>query len=160
MRRKGIDKRSMRVIYGSIMIISIICLIFAVIIQVQKLDSASLDNICYTISPDSKCDVVQNSVYAKTFGIDNPFYGMAGFSVLAILSLLQLKRDDILRKATIMIGSIIAGIVAIWFLYVQKFILNAYCIFCVVVDVLSLILLGLAIYMVIDILNKKKRSRR
>jgi uncharacterized membrane protein len=59
-------------------------------------------------------------------------------------------------KYLILTGSIIAGLTAIWFLYLQILVINRYCIFCLMVDILSLILLGIAICLLYNTALKHK----
>lgn len=112
--------------------------------------------ICSAITGSNGCEVVQTSRYGKTLGIDNPVYGIIGFAILGIFAsmlmygTIQTINNNIIKimKYLTATGGIIAGMTAIIFLYLQEFVLHKYCIFCVVVDILSLILLGIAIYII------------
>ena len=92
------------------------------------------------------CNIVTKSQYAYTFGIKNSIYGSFIFAFLSILTFLHIKNPHKIKKATIHTGTIIGAIIAIYFLYLQQFVLNAYCKYCILVDV-SLVI-GLIIILV------------
>ena len=147
-----------RKLYLLILVISFIAFIFSIIILAEKTSYApAVNNFCSALSPQSRCEAVQKSVYGKTFGIDNPYFGIVGFIILMILSFKEfLNKNKVsnvrnIRNFFIISGSIIAGFVALWFVYVQKFLLNIFCILCVVVDVSSLILMIIAIILCISV---------
>lgn len=145
-----------RIIYAVFIVISIICFGLSVTIEVEKLNNpASLSNICVAISSGSQCNKVQNSAYGKSFGLDNAFYGMIGFTIMLILSVLQFRADNKLRRILVLLGSFIAGVMAIWFLYIQMYILKSYCVFCVIVDCLSILMLALAIFLSLYYLRRR-----
>jgi uncharacterized membrane protein len=145
-----------------VLILSIICLILSVVIQIEKgYHTDNTPTMCSAITGANGCQIVQTSKYSSTFGIDNPIYGMIGFTlmiILTILSIYSIKSTSKLVKFEyikymLLFGGIMASIIAVWFLYIQAFILHKYCIFCVIVDILSLIMLILLIYI---FLNKKR----
>jgi uncharacterized membrane protein len=138
-------------IYVTILIISLICIALSITIQLEKRQySQNQAGICSAITGSNGCEAVQTSEYASAFGIDNPIYGMAGFSILAILSSIYLWKRIASLKHIIMTGNIIAGLAAIWFLYLQFSVLHKYCIFCLMVDTLSLILLVISMYILFE----------
>src|SRR3989339_409862 len=123
----------MKKIYLLIVALSLIALVLSIIILIQKTtESKEINDFCSAIGSNSKCSTVQQSKYGKIFGIDNPWFGIIGFSVL--------------------------GLLALWFLYLQTFVLKAYCIFCVIVDILSLVILFTTIYMIFKEHNKKLKK--
>lgn len=153
------NKNNHKNIYIMFAALSVIAIIFSIIILVQKTSTdTAVNNICSAISPSSQCEVVQNSKYGKILGIDNPWYGIIGFSILAVLAVMQYYSDNKYRRYLIAIGSLIAGMLALWFLYLQRFVLQAYCIFCIFVDIISIIMLGLAVYILFT--NNIKRKNR
>jgi len=91
------------------------------------------------------CALVQNSVYAYTFGIKNSLYGVGIFSVLLLLALLQIFKHSGKMERFLKSSLIVGSAVAVYFLFLQIFILHAYCKYCIVVD-LSVILALLVIY--------------
>jgi uncharacterized membrane protein len=145
-------------IYKIIAIISLICLILAIIIYLEKTQySLHHNNICSAITGTNGCEVVQTSSYGKILGIDNPIYGIVGFLVLGIFSLILIRKDNKILRSLIIAGGIIAGTMALVFLYIQAYILHTYCLFCVIVDILSLVVLGLTTYIIIKIIKHKHK---
>ncbi|MGV8141694.1 MAG: vitamin K epoxide reductase family protein [Candidatus Woesearchaeota archaeon] len=133
--------------YMAIVIISIICIALSITIQIEKKNySANQEGICSAITGSNGCEAVQTSEYASTFGVDNPIFGIIGFMLLSALSAAYILWNNNLIKYAILAGSIIASSVALWFLYLQRFVLHKYCIFCIFVDILSLVILGISIY--------------
>jgi len=92
------------------------------------------------------CATVQTSIYANTFGISNPLYGVVVFTILAILFALLLVsvwNHDLaatLRRAkggfdfvlSLLLGA--GALFSLWLLFVQFFLLHATCIFCLWTD--------------------------
>jgi len=135
---------------------SLLAIILSVTIYLEKVtNNATVNNICSALSSRSQCQTVQSSVYARIFGIDNPVYGMIGFTALMILAWMYYRTGDVTAKHLTITGSIISGILAVWFLYLQTFVIGAYCVFCVVVDTLSVIMMGLSIYILILSIKRK-----
>jgi len=144
-------------VYLTILIISIVCVALSITIQTEKKQySSNQESICSAITGSNGCETVQTSKYASIFGIDNPIFGIIGFSLLVIFSSISMTTSIKPLKYLILTGSIIAGLTAIWFLYLQILVINRYCIFCLMVDILSLILLGIAICLLYNTALKHK----
>ena len=109
----------------------LLILLLAALISSAILSFKPLSEIC---NIEGGCDLVQNSIYAETFGIKNSVYGVAVFSLLSMISLFQIfkptKRKTDFLKFSLFFGSAIA----IYFLILQIFVLKAYCKYCLVVD--------------------------
>ena len=97
------------------------------------------------ICPVGGCHSVQSSVYGRILGIQNIMYGMLGFGVLFLLAAMQRIERNTLRDAVLIAGCTLAGLMALWFISVQVFILHEYCAFCLLVDGISIILLVLGV---------------
>lgn len=148
--------KNLRPIYWIITIISLICLIFSIVIYLEKTQySVNHNNICSAITGTNGCEVVQTSSYGKTFGIDNPIYGIIGFFALGLFSTILIWKHNLWLKWLTVAGGIMSSIVAIIFIYLQAFVIHAYCLFCMIVDTLSLVLLGLVIYIIIRTFKHK-----
>jgi len=92
------------------------------------------------------CDVVHSSSYNYTFGIKNSYYGVFIFLFLSLLIYSQIKKPTNTKRNIIHIAIILGTIVASSFLYIQQFVLNAYCEYCVVIDVCMLLSLLVIIF--------------
>jgi uncharacterized membrane protein len=154
--RLNIPKRALHII----IILSIIALISSSLLLIKKNSASYGEEFCSIAGGD--CDIVGQSKYAYIFGIDNAWFGVLGFLALIIMSMLSLARYfSRVLNGLILAGCMIAGVVAISFLYIQHFILYSYCIYCIIVDIASIILLIVAVY----VISKKpkravKRSRQ
>jgi len=92
------------------------------------------------------CGVVHTSSYNYTFGIKNSYYGVFIFLFLSLLIYSQIKKPDNIKRNIIHLAIIFGTIVATAFLYIQQFVLNAYCEYCVIVDVCMLLSLLVIIF--------------
>lgn len=92
------------------------------------------------------CDIVQTSSYAKTLGIKNSIYGTFIFLILIYLTFLEIQNHDKIRKDLIHYSVIMGSAIAVYFLYIQTFILNAWCKYCLVVDFSLIVALILIIF--------------
>ena|SRR3989338_4805678 len=89
------------------------------------------------------CDLVQTSKYAETLGIKNSIFGIFAFAILLVMTYLETKKPSRKKRSIIRLGIIIGAVIALYFLYLQLFILKSFCTYCLVVDislVLSLII--------------------
>lgn len=93
------------------------------------------------------CYQVQTSEYEKTLGIKNSHIGLVAFSILLILTYLHKKKPNEQTRRLILAGLITGSAIAIYFLYIQFFVLNAICRYCMVTDIGTLLALGIMIFM-------------
>lgn len=89
------------------------------------------------------CYVVQTSEYEKTLGVNNSYFGLIAFSILLILTFSHIKTPKKYKKQMILLGIIGGALFAIYFLYLQFFVINALCKYCMVVDISALLSLGI-----------------
>jgi uncharacterized membrane protein len=83
---------------------------------------------------ESSCAVVQNSAYAHTLGLKNSLYGVVIFSLLLIITLIQIVKPTKIKKKIIKSSLMAGSLIAIYFLFIQIFILHSYCKYCLIVD--------------------------
>jgi len=93
----------------------------------------------------TSCYEVQTSKYEETFGIKNAHIGLLVFPILAILTFMHMKNPSKYKKKIIALGLIGGTIFAIYFLYLQLFILNAMCKYCLVIDIGMILGLGVIV---------------
>lgn len=129
----------------AILILSIIGVIFSVLILILHQNNAALHGIC-TIDGSDSCLIVQESAYSRIFAVDNAYFGIAGFLALTLLSFISLIKRHWLVTYAIIIGCILSGLFALWFLFAQIFLIKAFCIYCLVVDTASLCLLTITLF--------------
>ncbi|MBM3228272.1 hypothetical protein FJZ20_00055 [Candidatus Pacearchaeota archaeon] len=93
----------------------------------------------------TSCNIVHSSEYNYFLGIQNSYYGIVIFSILSLLIYLQIKKPEKIKKNLIHLAIIFGSLFALYFLYLQHFVLNAYCDYCLIVDFSMLISLGIII---------------
>ncbi len=67
-------------------------------------------------------------------GINNGYFGMLIFGFLALVTFSHIKNPRKRKKAIIHAGLVIGSVVSLYFLYLQQFVFNAYCKYCLVID--------------------------
>jgi len=97
------------------------------------------------------CNAVQTSSYSKTLGVENSYFGIAIFFIMSVLTYSHIYKPKKNKEVLINVGVFIGAMIALYFLYLQQFVLHAYCKYCMVVDV------GMVIcFIVINIPTKDK----
>ena len=110
----------------------IILLVFIIgLLSSLALSLESLKEIC---SPEKGCNSVQNSQYALTFGIKNSNYGILIFSLLIIITVMHMYNPTKNKRKIINLSIVLGALIALYFIYLQKFVLKSYCKYCIVVD--------------------------
>ncbi len=124
---------------------SLILVIFLLSILASGiLTFVSVEEACGGVQ--TTCYAVQTSQYETTLGIKNAHIGLFAFSIMAILIFLHIKKPSKNKKQLITIGIIGATIFALYFLYLQFFVLDALCKYCMVIDIGMIINLGMMIF--------------
>jgi len=110
----------------------IFLLIFAIsLISSIILTSNASTGVC-TIG--GSCDTVNNSPYGHLFGIKNSVYGIFIFSFMIALTLFHMNRPTKQTRILIHFAVILGSLIAIYFLYMQFFIIRVFCTYCLIVD--------------------------
>lgn len=77
-----------------------------------------------------KCDLVTTSTYSFVFNIPVPYLGLLYYIVLFIGAFLFLEnKKHILRFLTLLSG--LGVLASIYFTYIQGWVLNAWCLYCI-----------------------------
>ncbi|HLA22984.1 MAG TPA: vitamin K epoxide reductase family protein [Candidatus Nanoarchaeia archaeon] len=91
------------------------------------------------------CYIVKNSTYnSLLFGIPNEYLGLIFFSVMTLTALSHMYKPRKIKENAITGGVLISFLFALYSLYLQEFIIGAYCRYCTLMDisiVLSLLVL-------------------
>ncbi|MFA5349529.1 MAG: vitamin K epoxide reductase family protein [Candidatus Paceibacterota bacterium] len=128
----------------ALMILATIASIILTFIPLQKACGAS-----------EGCSIVNTSQYETTLGIKNAHIGLIAFPILAILTILELRKSHRYQKRLITLGMLLGSAFAIYFLYIQFFVLKALCKYCLVVDIGVILSLGLILFFEEKIEGKK-----
>ena len=120
-----------------------ICLVFSTILAFTP-----TEKICS--EKTSSCSIVQNSDYKKTLGINNSYFGIIVFTALILLTVSNKIKPTKNKNKTITILVAASSIAAIYFIFLQAFIIKAFCKYCMVVDTGTI----LALAIILTIKNK------
>jgi len=83
----------------------------------------------------SGCSIVQNSQYKKTLGINNSYFGIIAFTILITITISHMQNPKRYKKIFLTSLTIISALVAIYFIYLQIFVIKAFCTYCMIVDI-------------------------
>jgi len=125
--------------YKILLIIFIISLISSIIILSTVYGNSSF------CEPNGGCNSVQNSKYGYLFGISNSIYGIFIFLILSMITFSQIKKPTKNKQLLIKYAVTIGFIIAIYFIFLQIFILKALCRYCLVIDLSMIIAFFLVI---------------
>ncbi len=134
---KGIVKQMKNKILLIIFIISLISSIILI--------SVNNGNTFCGVGQKSDCNAVQNSKYAYLFGISNSLYGVIIFSLLSLTTISQIIRPKKNKQLLIDASAISGFIIALYFIYLQSFVIKEFCKYCMVIDVAMIIAFFLVI---------------
>ncbi len=88
------------------------------------------------------CDAVVRSKYGKTFGVENTIPGMIYYAVVFAYGLL-LNRNVFIAMPVyyFIVGISVASVLfSLYLVYVQKFILKKWCIYCIISTIASILI--------------------
>ncbi len=110
--------------------------IFLLIFLVSLISSIILSTNGTTgvCKPGAGCDLVNNSSYGSTLGIKNSVYGIFIFSFMVLVTLFHITKPNKHTRMVIHTATIIGSLIAIYFLYLQIFIIKYFCEFCLLID--------------------------
>ena len=95
---------------------------------------------------NGSCTIVQTSKYETTFGIKTAHIGLIAFPILALIAIFELKKKRKYQRKLLNLGIVVGSAFALYFLYLQFFILKAICKYCLVADIATLISLGIILF--------------
>lgn len=121
--------------YNIILVLFLLSLAASLILAFEK------DSV---ICKGTDCETVKNSKYAFAFGVKNSHLGVIIFALTSLLIYSYIKKPTKNKKLIISLSIIIGSLIVLFFLYIQAFVLKAYCSSCLVIDfsmLLSLLIL-------------------
>ncbi len=92
----------------------------------------------------SGCETVQNSGYENMVGVNNGYIGIIAFFLLLVLTISHIKYPRKYKSTFIFLGITLGTLVALYFIYLQVFVIKAICTYCMIIDlgmVISLLLI-------------------
>lgn len=118
--------------YYIILIIFLISLIGSIILSIVPVEKACGSN-------QTGCYQVQTSNYEKIFGIKNSHLGLIAFGILSLITFCHIRKPQKIKKNLITLGIVTSLIFSLYFIYLQIFVLKAFCKYCMTVDIGSII---------------------
>lgn len=91
----------------------------------------------------SGCDTVSQSPYSVMFGVPLSAWGVLFYLGTGFLALIALTAKNTLASKLIPLATTLGFLSSCYFIYIQKFKIGAFCIYCIVSAVISTILFGL-----------------
>jgi len=116
--------------YKIILFLVLIAIIFSSILAFSEIPL-----ICGT---NDGCTAVQSSSYSTFLGIKNSLIGVFAFIIIGAIIYSHIKNPKKIKKTIINLGIIIGGIIAIYFIYLQLFVIKEICKYCLVVDIATI----------------------
>lgn len=101
------------------------------------------------------CNEVLQSPYAQIFGYPVALYGLIFYFSIFILSFLYLDRGNKYVFTVLTFLPALGFLFTLWFLYLQAFVIKAYCFYCLISAGLSTILFALALWASVQIARNK-----
>jgi len=123
--------------YKILLVLFIIALVGSILLAFDKTGNGCENN---------GCENIESSEYSSLFGIQNHYYGIVIFAFMIFITLSYIKKPRMYKKYIINLGVIVGAVIAIYFLYIQQFVLNVFCKYCLVVDISMLLAFILVIF--------------
>ena len=123
-------------LFRFVKILSIIGAVLAVYLLWQQFFRPAF-RPCY-VNSFINCDAVISGSVAKTFGLPTPLYGLIGYTVIFVAS--------ILRKKKLLLGMAAFGLLfCLWIAYQELFLLHVICPICITCQLIMITVFNLAI---------------
>lgn len=101
------------------------------------------NQICLT---GGDCAEVQNSQYSQLFGIKLTNLGIIAFVLLLGLYILYIKKTNLYLEKLFLIASVLGGLMALYFIYIQFVLIGKICSNCMIIDSFAIIISILSLY--------------
>lgn len=86
------------------------------------------------------CDTVASSPYSNMFGIPLSLYGVTFYLLIGGCALLYLDTKKIFFGRLLLPLTALGFLLSLYFIYVQKFLIGAFCVYCIISAIVSTIL--------------------
>lgn len=104
----------------------------------------------------SGCNTVASSQYSRIFGIPLAEFGVLFYSIIFVLAALELVIFDQLLRRMLQLISLVGVLSSSYFIFVQMYIINAFCIYCFASALIALCIFVLAT--LIEPIRKREHS--
>lgn len=96
----------------------------------------------------SGCDTVSKSPYSALFGVPLSAWGVIFYLGIGFLALLYLDTKNLIVARLIPVATTLGFLSSLYFMYVQKFLIGTFCVYCILSAIVSTVLfvLGVVVY--------------
>lgn len=96
----------------------------------------------------SGCDTVSKSPHSVLFGVPLSAWGVLFYLGIGFLALLYVDTKNLIVAKLIPFATTLGFLSSLYFIYVQKFLIGAFCIYCILSAIVSTLLfaLGVVVY--------------
>lgn len=96
----------------------------------------------------SGCDTVSKSPYSVLFGVPLSAWGVIFYLGIGFLAILYIDTKNLLVAKLIPFATTLGFLSSLYFIYVQKFLIGAFCIYCILSAIVSTLLFvfGVVVY--------------
>jgi uncharacterized membrane protein len=122
--------------------IAVLGLINTIYLSFHSLNGSKVKCIGF---PQEWCDKVTGSKYSKTFGIPNPFLGFGMLLTILVLLFFYNVGTVSIYPAVALIS--FGFLFSLYFLYLQAFVIKAFCTWCVVSAIVFTLLFSFQFYL-------------
>lgn len=88
----------------------------------------------------SDCNIVAASQYSRLFGVPLAEFGIVFYSILFILAVLELFLFNRLLRRILQVVSLVGIVFSLYFTFLEIFVINAFCIYCLVSAFIALLI--------------------
>jgi uncharacterized membrane protein len=121
---------------NSIIFLSIIALLISIYLFYTDINQKEL--VCLI---NSGCDFVLRSEYSRIFGVPLSLIGILYFSIILIL--VSLQKLALFLKIILFLGFLFA----LYLIYLQTFVIKSFCQYCLIVDLVAILIFILSFYL-------------
>lgn len=109
-------------------------------------------------STDGGCEIVRASKYSRLFGASTPLYGVVYYALLGIGAALWQGEQRGTMKTLLTLLTGIGLAMSAWLTYIEAFVVEAWCIWCVASTILALAAF-LLVWQPMNLKSKKKNEK-
>ena len=121
--------------------------LFIFVVALISSIALTLDSSTGVCTLGGNCDTVNSSPYGSILGIKNSIYGIFIFSLMILLTGFHMRRPNRQTRKIIHAAVIFGSMIALYFLYLQFFIIRTFCTYCLIVDFSLIIALIFLFYL-------------
>lgn len=96
----------------------------------------------------TSCDQVRQSVYSNIFGIPVPWWGIGYYIGMLTLVVAVIEKETKVLKNLLFLGGLTGVLVSFYFSYLEAFVINAWCFWCVISALCTFIIFILTVIVI------------